>query len=396
MQLPIQPQVRQGGVEERDLLEVINREFVPLMRLMRDGINSRHGAVRLVSSSREVALDEEVLFVDASAGAVDLTLPAPLLWTRHLLVVKVDDTSNAITLTPASGLINSAASYSTSGPARITSVASDGTGYWASNGGLPRGATIGEVLTWDGTNWTPSTPGIGAIEHLDTTYDPVALYLFEESLADSSGNGFDLTVESGTEAYGDIAPLKLGFYFASTRLIHNTFQSLLAITGDMSIITTVQLDANFTDVGAIVAFGGNIASDTTANNYLYHMRGVSGVPRMLRWFSEQAAGADSTYTITGARGLGVIHNLLQIGVRRESNVIQFFANGRPLGPASSALATPTDGSSGRLRLGGDSGANTNAHMMFDLGIYASALTNNQFGELYNGTLGQASGLVSLS
>src|ERR1700733_858646 len=73
------------------------------------------------------------------------------------------------------------------------------------------------------------------IHRHDTTYSPVGLWQLNGTLNDTSGNGFNLTVESGTARYADMLPGFQSFLVSATRLVYNTSGTSLAITGDMTV-----------------------------------------------------------------------------------------------------------------------------------------------------------------
>ena len=79
-------------------------------------------------------------------------------------------------------------------------------------------------------------------------------------------------------------------------------------------------------------------------------------------------------------------------MRRSSNQISFFQNGRQLGATSGTLTTPTDGGSGGFMVGAhwSSGAFPSGYaemVIASLKVIPSALTDAQILDEYNYTIG---------
>lgn len=225
----------------------------------------------------------------------------------------------------------------------------------------------------------------------NTTHNPVGLWQFNGNLNDSSGNGFTLTVETGEISYAQILPGLVGVNLAplasTTRLVHSTFQSALAITGDLTIECVLLLTAYTTTLRWLVSHDNN--SDAEADNTLYAVDLMSELPNpgRLKFFTENGAGIDSSYEILDKPPLGPCH----FAVTRASNVIQFYLNGRTLGAASSPLVTPTGGANGRFRVGGNP-MNSPPAIVSSLKICNTALSAAQIANEYNRTLGTFYGI----
>jgi hypothetical protein len=114
----------------------------------------------------------------------------------------------------------------------------------------------------------------------DTTHSPIALWQLNGSLADSSGNGHNLSVLAGTERYCELWPDLRGFHFDGvTRLGIGSFVSALGVTGALTLecillmaSRTLQTNARFFDHSA--------AGETSATNALYLFYGI-GAARAL-------------------------------------------------------------------------------------------------------------------
>lgn len=87
--------------------------------------------VRSINTNYTV-VDADLLLVDASSGAITITLPPPTLVAR-VLVKKVDSSVNAVTIvTPGSETIDDAASLALATQYEAYSLISDGTNWFVS------------------------------------------------------------------------------------------------------------------------------------------------------------------------------------------------------------------------------------------------------------------------
>src|SRR6185369_8603719 len=176
-------------------------------------------------------------------------------------------------------------------------------------------------------------------------YDPVGLWQFNETLNDTSGNAFNLTVEVGTERYTDIYPGTRGVQLIGNKLVFNTFTSTLAITGDVTIEAIMYLET-YPGANVVLIASHGASGETSDTNYMYYYA-LNATDGNFTLISENGAGTNATYTLNDGPGLGLCH----VAVTRTSNVIQFYLNGRAYGAASSTLVTPDGGGSGRFRVG---------------------------------------------
>jgi hypothetical protein len=222
----------------------------------------------------------------------------------------------------------------------------------------------------------------------DLTHSPVALWQLAGSLADTSGSAIGLTVNSLTQ-YAELTPLIKGWDGLGGNGFHSTVTSpaALRITGDITIEAIVRQPDNLRGAGSarnIIAFDSNVAGST--GNCLYSI-GITtgGFPT---WTQQNGAKVTATYTLTtDIFPSGLFH----LAVTRTSNVVQIYVNGAPLGAASGALTTPTDGTASNFQFGSQGGAPL-AVMLASLKVIASALTAAQVKAEYNRTLGPACGL----
>jgi hypothetical protein len=234
----------------------------------------------------------------------------------------------------------------------------------------------------------------GNLQYFDNTHSPVACYRFSDTLADFSGNGFDLTA-STTFSFSPIYPGKTGVFIpAGGTLVYNVLGSALAILGDVSVQIILQLDGSPGGFQTLIGYTG--AGETQATNELYNfgLPATGTPPRRLSWFSEFGAGNNATFSSTGNTGVGFIHNVMYMGARRQNNIITFFLNGLPMGASSAALTPPDGGTSSLFRIGGNaSGGAIENVIVFSAKVIAGAISNADFLAEYNRTMGPAFGLL---
>lgn len=213
----------------------------------------------------------------------------------------------------------------------------------------------------------------------DLTHSPVGLWQLNESLADTSGNGFDLELVAGVTRYTEMLPGMPGlFLFNTYKYRHNATGTALAISGDITIETIVRFRA-YTG-GALLSYDTN--GETEADNYLYAMA-LTGPPTKTEFTHEHGAGVDDIHDIDLLPPIG---QTVHWAVRRQSNVVQHFLNGKPWGPASATLTAPTGGTNSKFHLGWVANPTCDADVA-SIKIVASALTDAQILAEYNRTLG---------
>lgn len=226
---------------------------------------------------------------------------------------------------------------------------------------------------------------VGVVNYHGLEHNPVGLWQFNGTMNDTSGNGFNMTVDAGTIRYANLLPTLRGALLVSTRLIYNTFTSTLAITGDITIECLINLPAYLVSLRDLVSHEN--AGETSADNSLYGIDLISGSGNV-GFFSENGAGVDQYYALTERPPLNPFH----FAATRTSNVIQFYQNGRAWGSPSGTLTTPSGGGSGRLRVG-LSGSLGPEGVIASLKIIAAGLNATQVASEYNRTLGGLYGYV---
>lgn len=220
--------------------------------------------------------------------------------------------------------------------------------------------------------FTPSAPQLHT-----TLHSPVGLYQFNETLNDTSGGGLHLSLVAGNTRYTEIVPgLRALKVSTAEKFRHAATGTALAIAGDVTIMMLIMVDSYAN--GGIVSY--DTGAETQAGNVQY---AVAFISQDLQWFHESGAGVDRVFS---PNRLPPLFELCHLAARRQSNVIQFFINGRQFGAASSALTAPDGGSSSRLYLGYEAN-DTASYSIASLKIVASALTDAEIEAEHDRTLG---------
>ena len=220
-----------------------------------------------------------------------------------------------------------------------------------------------------------------ALARHQVTSNTVGLWQFDWDGTDSSGNGYDLTLEAGIERYSDLWPGVSGALFNGgvTKFYRSSAEAALRILGDMTIEFFYMSLINYPS--GYVCYHGT-SGESLPTNYLYSVSYESG-NASTQWLQEYGAGSDSLYQFT--EELPPPRSLIHVAATRRSDVIRLYHNGRLVG-TSSALTTPEDGSSGRLRVG--EGVNG---IVSSLKILNVGLTDEEIVEEYNSTFGPVFG-----
>jgi len=178
---------------------------------------------------------------------------------------------------------------------------------------------------------------------LGLEHNPIGLWLFDGSLEDSSGNGFDFTVGGGSERYVSTNGLRAAKLDGSTSFIHNVTGTVLERTGDITIEVLLTVDPGSSQRW-IVAYSAS--GETEAVNALYSINYL-GSTEQLNWVSEGVSASDDNFN-SEAAGIDHLHLL---AVVRESDVITVYIDGSQVGASSATLDTPVGGSSSVLEVG---------------------------------------------
>lgn len=122
--------------ENEELREFVNRELVPMNLELRRETNRLGGNKRAVSATGDILRTDRVLYVDASAGAVTLTLPPAADVDEHaFLIFKTDSSANEVTVVSQTGeTISGTVSRVLSSQYQPLEVLSDSANYWVTCG----------------------------------------------------------------------------------------------------------------------------------------------------------------------------------------------------------------------------------------------------------------------
>jgi hypothetical protein len=318
--------------------------------------------------------------VDQTGGAVKVGIPAPSVSRAWIAVKSVSDTSNAIA-------VNSI----------FPGVTIDGgtSKTVSARGGLllkPVSSTQWESI---GTSASAAAGGTSALTNFDDRNNPVVLYNFDQGATTSlvnlgtAGSAANLSVELGTETYGDLFPGKGGFYFnGSTRLLAGASSSLV-ITGDITVLLMLQRDRDAPAGAFVFALAG--ATESEADNALASLIAIVAEtpPRRMRWISENGAGINSEVDTVATFSFPPVHNISWIGLSKSGTTVSFYYNGRFV--SSGSITAVTGGTNARLRVGGNVGLNTSQSLMYGFKLLDQAYDAPEMAAEYNYTMGGAFG-----
>lgn len=230
-----------------------------------------------------------------------------------------------------------------------------------------------------------------------TSHSPVALYQFDGDMTDSSGNGYDLSLYTGTERYADVVPGLRGFYFDGSTELRLMEAALTSITGDMTLEYLVVFARTVGSNSEQSPVHPALEEDELGNsaiNYTWYLSFV-GTALAFRWFQEWDDGQDSVpdqvnYPHPKGIGDGLLVGVpYHVAVVRENDVVQFYLNGNPLGPPSSTLTTAQGGGGAWFVVGGEGGVDRFKGVLASVKIVTSALTANEIRAEYEDTIGDA-------
>lgn len=227
--------------------------------------------------------------------------------------------------------------------------------------------------------------GGGIAQYLDNTYDPVALYLLNDSLSDSSASGFnDLSLETGTEQYADMGWGLRGFYFdGASKLALTTDYPALQITGDVTLECIINFPFSANELHCQYC---SASGETLETNGLYQLS-ITANTRYLAYFAEYGSGVNISYSGSPKVVVAVSETVL-VGMVRSSNVITFYVNGKAIGDPSFTLNAPAGGTATHLAIGT---ALIDGGMINSVKIVNSALTADQMKAEFNRSLGPVLG-----
>lgn len=321
------------------------------------------------------------------SGDARVQLPAisPAWVGVPLYVTKVSGTGVATIIGAGGATVDRSASGVQRTEPGLSTLVSDGLS-WFSVGGEDGDAS-------DVTVATGVFPPAAAFR-LPNTFNPLGLWYFDQSLSDSSGNGFNLQVEAGAEHYAVIFPGVMGGMLGGAsgtfcRLICTGVASatMLGVKGDISVEMIVTQDERPSPVlaGPWVSYAG--AGGLEVDNALWsYFTNIDNGPE---WYQEYNASVPSTLGLTKHVSPPVASRPILHGARRASGIIQFFQDGKPYGTLTgTGLTLPTGGSASEFRVGGSqAGTQAPRFLCSSLKVVATGLSNAAFLADYNASLG---------
>jgi hypothetical protein len=194
------------------------------------------------------------------------------------------------------------------------------------------------------------------ISYLDTTYNPIALWNFNGVMTDSSGDGYDLSIGSGTEAYTMIRNLK-GFYFNGSTYLSRAYTAALSPIGAMSFEMLINFGIS-TSIQGICANGNNDSSESGNSTFTLQTGPGASSFVTITYQHEYGSGTSVAYNFIANP---TKFDLCHLAVTRSSDgtIVKIYYNGALI-ETSSALIAPTGGTTGAFRIG----TRQNASAMF--------------------------------
>ena len=202
------------------------------------------------------------------------------------------------------------------------------------------------------------------------------------NLTDSSGNGYDVTVGSGTERYASFLPegSVKGFYFdGSTYLTRNVRTPALDLIGDM----TTEFLINYLSIGSsslnVLIYGAN--GETLDDNCLWSsVLSINGNISSINTIWEYGAGLNVTTSFTQTINF---NETIHVATVRSGSSFSTYINGSLVGTATGLTAPQTSASPiQKLYMGADTtlAINTATYILGGVRIFGSVLTDDQIAE----------------
>lgn len=215
------------------------------------------------------------------------------------------------------------------------------------------------------------------IQKLGLEYDPVALWLFNGNLNDSSGNGLNLT---GTVfGYSDF-----GVILNGTELTYSTTGSPLQIAGAL----TIEFIAIIVQGAAVGMIGMSATGESLATNCLYQWTwGNDGTPSI--YWEYGVAATNVTWTGTGIGTFGYPCHMALTRTDSEPTTVTIYVDGVQIGNTGS-VHTAEGGTSATLKLfatGDGTSDLIKGSQVSCVKILNKCLTADEIKEEYNRTLG---------
>jgi hypothetical protein len=207
------------------------------------------------------------------------------------------------------------------------------------------------------------------LSHLGVEHSPVALWTGDSTLADSSGNGFALGVDRGTELYGPLGGGLAGFMLdGATRL--GIAEAALKLSGDM----TLQCLARPTELA--VSGYANMVRCEGPESYIFYLARTTNADASLYYYQTNTAGSYSYFPPN--HKLYVPAGPVLLGFVRGGGAIQMYVDGSPFGPADAITGTIDSATTGVVYVGENSSdAQSFKGTLGSIKIVGSALTDAQ-------------------
>ena len=221
---------------------------------------------------------------------------------------------------------------------------------------------------------------------LGLDHNPVALYLFDDNLTDSSGNGLDMTLDTGNEWYTSTNGLRCAKLDGQSSFIHDFTGTALEIAGDITIQVLLTMENQTGLERFIVNYAGPVQIEV--DNALYALSYLSNGER-ITWTTEFGSGPTADVVNFDAAGIQELH---LVTVVRASDVVTVFIDGIQVGASSATLTTPTGGTTAVFEVGGLFGNGFFRGSVACVKIIDSALTDAQVYTEYRSTWGVSEGI----
>lgn len=229
------------------------------------------------------------------------------------------------------------------------------------------------------------------IQKLGLDYSPVGLWLFENNLTDSSGNGFNLT---GSPSYTTVERDKqIGAIFATSPWTRPSRDAALSIMGALTIEAVVTVAFSSTTTMTVCSVGNT--GESEADNSAYYamigstLSGASDKKMTLLW--ESGAGVNRSVTSsTEVVPVGIPCHLVWTRSADATAVVNMYVNGVNVHSGSDVAATGGTASTCLLRVGSTSAVQDrlgHGSVLTSLKIIAAELTPAQVVAEYNRVLG---------
>lgn len=223
-----------------------------------------------------------------------------------------------------------------------------------------------------------------APQHSNTQFSPVAVYVLNSSLADTSGNGNDLSVGGGSEEYyganhvpGDSSFHSVGNWLQST-------VPAARVTGEVTVMAWIN-PAVFSSCTVVSCDGGG---ETEAGNILWNL-GLDTTGRV-RVFHEFGAGSSnsivssSNYLLREGTNQHVVMSRAADGITYKIYVNGVFVE------TLVASTPPTGGTSNSVTVGANIiGSDAYSGSVWDIAIYDTQLTDAQIKAEYQRQVGRS-------